>query len=279
MAKRKFRHPIVTWRYAVNTAIILLLFGLPSFRVIKFDFAHGTYYLLGDPSSLVSTLSAFLALWAGSYVLTLLADYIWGRLFCGWICSWGTILRTISYTEDKAKRKKLPRYSSHVLTGFAAIASTLGLMNWFVDLGVLFRPTEPAFVPVLSVVVGLSLVSAVMLWRVGLRFCQSYCPIGWYLTAVSQQHALKIKFAEPTCTHRDVCVRECPMALDPKALDTMTDVNSHSLCILCGDCLTACNMCAAKVPGEKPLSMGFAPLSSAPHDTVTPLTKQSQSIL
>jgi len=267
MAKKKFRSSIVTWRYVSNAAIVLVLLLAPLFKVIKFDFAHGDFFLLGKPNSFVNTLSVFLAIWAGSYLITLLADFVWGRLFCGWICSFGTLLRTLSYTVDKTKRKKLPSYAPQLFTGLAAVLSTLGLMNWFFDLGVLYHPQDSAFVAVLSTFVVFTVVSVLVLWKVGLNFCQVYCPIGWYLTTVSQKHALRITFAEESCTHRDVCVRECPMALDPKALDTMTDVNNHALCILCGDCLTACNMCAAKVPGSKPLSMEFKPVLPEPKNS------------
>jgi polyferredoxin len=258
--KKNFRSPIVTWRYVANTAIVLVLLLVPSLKIIKFDFAHGEFYLLGKPSTFVYTVSVFIAVWAGSYLITLLADFVWGRLFCGWICSFGTLLRSLSYTVDKTKRKKLPSFAPHVFTALAAILSTLGLMNWFFDLGVLFHPQESWFAIELGLFVILTATGWVMLWKVGLKFCQVYCPIGWYLTAISQQHALRIKFADASCTHHDVCVCECPMALDPKSLDTMSDSNSHSLCILCGDCLTACNKCAAKVPGEKPLSIGFGTL-------------------
>jgi polyferredoxin len=267
--KRQFRSPVVTWRYVVNTAIVLVLILVPSFKIIKFDFTHGEFFLLGNPSTFVITTSVFLAVWAGSYVITLLADFVWGRLFCGWICSFGSLLRSVSYTIDQTKRKKLPSYAPQLFTSIAAVLSTLGLMNWFFDLGVLVHPGDSWFVVMMSLFVSLSAIGWFMLWKVGLKFCQVYCPIGWYLTAVSQKHALRISFNEASCTHHDVCVRECPMALDPKALNDMTDTNSHSLCILCGDCLTACNKCAAKVPGEKPLSLEFTTIAVEPEKLQT----------
>ncbi len=192
--KRKFRSPVVTWRYVVNTAIVLGLILVPSLKIIKFDFAHGEFFLLGNPSTFVITTSVFLAVWAGSYVITLLADFVWGRLFCGWICSFGSLLRSVSYTIDQTKRKKLPGYAPQLFTSLAAVLSTLGLMNWFFDLGVLVHPGESWFVVMMSLFISLSAIGWFMLWKVGLKFCQVYCPIGWYLTAVSQKHALRISF-------------------------------------------------------------------------------------
>src|ERR1051325_4969136 len=101
--KARFRSKIVTLRYWVNASIILILIGLPAFHIIKFDFLNGKFWLFGNETTWLNTATGFIAFWAGSYIITLLADYIWGRLFCGCICSWGTMLRTLSYTKDKAK--------------------------------------------------------------------------------------------------------------------------------------------------------------------------------
>jgi polyferredoxin len=94
-----------------------------------------------------------------------------------------------------------------------------------------------------------------MLWKVGLNFCQKYCPIGWYLGVISQKHMMRIDFEAANCTLGEVCVHDCPMALDPRLIAMDTEKDSHSQCILCGDCLTSCNSCAAKIPGEKPLQL------------------------
>ena len=251
--KSRFRSKVVTARYWVNGLILLTLIALPLFHVIKFDFLNAQFYLFGNETTWLTTGTGFLGFWAGSYVLTLVADYIYGRLFCGWICSWGSLLRTLSYTRDEAKRKHLPSYSPQVFTFFAAVLSTVGLLNWFTDIGVLFQPSHAAFIPYVVTFLSLAGLASVMLWKVGLTFCQKYCPIGVYLGVVSQKHMMRIDFEASNCTLGEVCVHDCPMALDPRLLAMDTDNDSHSQCILCGDCLTSCNTCAAKVSGEKPL--------------------------
>ncbi|MDP4219988.1 MAG: 4Fe-4S binding protein, partial [Bacteroidota bacterium] len=102
--KSKFRSSVVSARYWVNGLIIATLVALPLFRVIKFDFLNGVFYLFGNETTWLVTATGFLGFWAGSYVLTLLADYVYGRLFCGWICSWGSLLRTLSYIRDATRR-------------------------------------------------------------------------------------------------------------------------------------------------------------------------------
>jgi polyferredoxin len=270
MVPGRFRASAVTWRYWVNGLIILLLLLLPTVHAIKFDFARNEYYVFGKSVSVVTCAGTFISIWAGSYIATLLADYVFGRLFCGWICSWGSLLRTLKDARERVSRKKgaatplqrvMRQAAPHALTWGAALLSTVGLLNWFVDLTVLFEPAHAAFFPLVTTGSLLTLFSYGMLERVGLKFCQVYCPIGWYLTAISQQHRLRIDFVEPTCTHRDVCVRECPMALDPKNLIDNTETNSHSLCILCFDCISACNACAAKVEGPKPLTISLGTLA------------------
>ncbi len=254
--KARFRSKIVTLRYWVNASIILILIGLPAFHIIKFDFLNGKFWLFGNETTWLNTATGFIAFWAGSYIITLLADYILGRLFCGWICSWGTMLRTLSYTKDKAKRNHLPKFAPQAFTLFAALLSTIGLLNWFTDVTFIFDisyKSYTTYVSYLGIFLSLTTTAYIMLWKVGLNFCQSYCPIGWYLGVISQKHMMRIDFEAANCTLGEVCVKECPMALDPRLLAMDTDKDNHSQCILCGDCLTACNACAAKVPGEKPL--------------------------
>jgi polyferredoxin len=253
--KKNFSHPIVSARHWVNATIIATLIALPSFYIIKFDFANLTFYLFGEEVSWLTTSTGFISFWAGSYIITLIADYIYGRLFCGWICSWGSMLRWLSYVRDSAKRKRIPTWTPYgALTGFSLLA-TVGLMNWFVDLGVLFKPDHAAFIPVMSIFLTSIAIGLLMLWKIGLRFCQEFCPIGWYLGVVSQSHMMRIDFEAANCTLGDVCVRECPMALDPRLLSMETDKDNHNACILCGDCLISCNKCAAKVEGAKPLQI------------------------
>jgi ferredoxin-type protein NapH len=247
----------VSARYAVNTLLIVALFAVPTFHVIKFDLIGGKFYLFGSEEKWLTVLTAFISIWAGTYVFILLADYFFGRLFCGWICSWGTLLRTLRYIDDKIKRKKLPKVVVPLATFAAALVATTGMINWFFDLSILFRPTEAAFIPFAGFFFVTLGIGYVMLYKVGLTFCQKYCPIGWYLGTLSQRNLLHIDFQAPDCTVGDVCVRDCPMALDPRLLVTNTENATFSQCILCADCLTACNKCAAKVEGTKPLTLQF----------------------
>ena len=48
------------------------------------------------------------------------------------------------------------------------------------------------------------------------------------------------------------------MAMDPRLLATDGEINTHSQCVLCFDCISSCNACAAKVPGTKPLTIGIS---------------------
>ncbi|HET9137550.1 MAG TPA: 4Fe-4S binding protein [Candidatus Kapabacteria bacterium] len=256
--KSRFRAKAVTSRYWVNAAVIIILLGLPVFHIIKFDFSNGVFFVFGEETTWLHTVTIFLAFWAGSYVITLTADYIYGRLFCGWICSWGTLLKALRYTGDKVKRKKLSPIVTEAATFAAALISTIGLLNWFIDLTIIVRPSHPAFIIVLAITVTLAAIAFVMLRYVGLRFCQEFCPIGLYLGVVSQKHMMRIDFEPANCTLGEVCVHDCPMAMDPRLLATDGEINTHSQCVLCFDCISSCNACAAKVPGTKPLTIGIS---------------------
>lgn len=254
----RYRANIVTVRYWVNGAVIVALLVLPILHIVKFDFLNGVFYAFGEKTTWLQTATAFLFIWAGSYVFTLIANYLYGRIFCGWICSWGTLLKTLRYTTETVKQKKLAPIIPHLATLVASLIATVGLLNWFTDLSVLFSPSHSAFVPFVIVFVSLTATAYVMLWKVGLNFCQLYCPIGWYLNVTSQKHMMRIDFEPANCTLGEVCVHDCPMALDPRLLATDTEADSHGQCVLCYDCLSSCNACAAKVPGTKPLTIGIS---------------------
>lgn len=255
--KSRFRAGVVTARYWVNIAVILILVVLPLFHIIKFDFLNGEFYTFGQSTHWITTATAFLGFWAGSYLITLTADYIYGRLFCGWICSWGSMLKALRYTGEKVKRKKLSPYVTEGVTFLMALLSTVGLLNWFTDITVLFQTSHKAFGPFLAIFTVSTVGSFIMLRYVGLKFCQDYCPIGWYLGVLSQKHMMRIDFEPANCTLGEVCVHDCPMAMDPRLLATDGDINNHATCVLCFDCISSCNACAAKVPGTKPLTVGI----------------------
>lgn len=254
----RFRAGAVTARYWVNGAVILILLALPSLHIIKFDFTNGEFFVFGERTTWLHTATIFLLFWAGSYVITLTADYIYGRLFCGWICSWGSLLKALRYTGKIVKRKKLSPIVTEGATLVAAVISTAGLLNWFTDLSVLLQPSHKIFTAYLTAFFGTTAASFVMLRYLGLKFCQQFCPIGWYLGVISQKHMMRIDFEPANCTLGEVCVHDCPMAMDPRLLATDGEINTHSQCVLCFDCISSCNACAAKVPGVKPLTIGIS---------------------
>ena len=154
-------------------------------------------------------------------------NILWLDLFVG------IPLRTLSYTKDETKQKHLRSYSPYAFTVFASILATTGLLNWFTDLSVLYRPTHSPFLLFLLIFASLTAISTSVLWKVGLRFYQSYCPIGVYLAVTSQKHTMRIDFEPANCTLGEVCIHDCPMALDPRLPAMETENDTHTQCILC----------------------------------------------
>lgn len=174
-----------------------------------------------------------------------------GRVFCGYLCPYGTLSRLVSRLRPAfALQGTLPRWLGYVVLGAALLAPLVGvsIVPWLPYLGVGAIAQGLVFggwVPV-AVVVGLLLLSDLLLWEHGV--CRSLCPSGALQTLVSRWRVLRLEPVRtiPCQAHCHVCAESCWLGLDPRRGPTGPD------CDQCGRCIGVCpaSRLVLKRPGK-----------------------------
>lgn len=247
--------PVTTYtrlRWVVQLLVVISFVLVPQLHWLKLDFTNHQYWLLGHEVSMTIALQAVIILWLGTYFINFLENYFIGRLLCGWICPWGLLNRLgmiINHFLRRHKRRALILAAANLVF---AVAATLVIMNWVVDLTTLFKPGHPYFGPVWAALAALVIIGFVILHWMGFKFCETICPFGMYLTVVTQQNSLRIAFdSGRACVDCGLCTQVCPMDLSPREMDFKDHMNGgFGQCILCGDCIDVCQerMALEKLP-------------------------------
>jgi ferredoxin-type protein NapH len=92
---------------------------------------------------------------------------------------------------------------------------------------------------------------------IGKRWCRVFCPTGIYQKITPYHHLYKPTLVNvDACTDCRECVKNCPMALDPRRMAYIQDFyKGIAACIECYNCIDSCT----KSQSEKclPVAMGI----------------------
>ena len=83
---------------------------------------------------------------------------------------------------------------------------------------------------------------AVLAWRNGRTYCNTFCPVGTILSFLSRFSWLKIRFDEEKCRNCSMCSKNCKAA----CIDYKTHTVDASRCVVCGNCINNCKFGALK---------------------------------
>jgi polyferredoxin len=166
----------------------------------------------------------------GLFVLGAAASFLFGRFYCGWMCSINTVLTGVTFIKQKLKIRSAPvpsvfkkpwvRYSALGL--FAAV---------FV-----FTIASGKRLPVLPILFGfgilLSLVYPEELWH------RYLCPYGSILNLTSSKTKHGMQIDEDSCNNCGTCVRVCPSKAVVKN-KVKHKINQQD-CLVCMKCEVNC---------------------------------------
>ncbi len=183
-----------------------------------------------------------LAPFALSAFLLLAITFLFGRVFCGWICPLGTIIDGVRVRGKRNTRGRdrwvQPRWGLGILAALIGLALVgVNLSGWLDPLVITGRTIHAAarWQPIgwAALFAWAAFACAVLLTLVAPRYwCRTLCPLGALLSLVSRW-SLWDRHVSKTCNDCGACTTVCPMGQSP-------DERTSQQCLVCGRCESAC---------------------------------------
>lgn len=191
--------------------------------------------------------------------LTLVGGLLTGRLFCSWICPFGTILDAAGVVKDDKEKMEMPEFLTDrvfkygILLGFLVSAIVLARPA-FCDVcpaGAFYRsvgPVSSAGIPVWMMVPwavsGVALIFAAFYDT--RAWCKYLCPLGAFLSFFDKYTPDRFRAWLPhdKCIECFKCEKVCPMDIKTVKLTKWSDERyiKSGECIRCYACNDACPM-------------------------------------
>ncbi|RJP53220.1 MAG: 4Fe-4S binding protein [Anaerolineaceae bacterium] len=176
-------------------------------------------------------------------IIGFMLAFLFGPVFCGWICPLGTVQEWVAKLGHKIFKRK---YNHFIPTKLDKILRYLRylILIWVVYVTatsgrLIFAEYDPYFalfnfwtseVALGSLIVlGLTLLLSVFVER---PWCKYACPYGAILGITNLFRVFQIKRAASTCKADGACSIMCPMNI---SVDSLTTVRDHQ-CISCLEC-------------------------------------------
>jgi polyferredoxin len=184
-------------------------------------------------------------IWLAALVV---ATYLFGRVWCGWLCHLGGI-QDFLFRSSKmkilisAKSQKTLKVIRYVVF----VAWVLQLLVMKRNLYCEYDPFKSLFNLIFTdwaslALLLLLLVSSVLIYR---PFCRMICPVGVLLGLTSKLPGARRIKVSSQCVNCGLCVKECGMhAISKKENNAAVD---HEDCIACGECTTICRKDSIKL--------------------------------
>ena len=258
-------------RRSTQILTIAMMFIVPLLNKREINLINGTLYSFNigpisvtDPLSGLQTLILTLNLSAAfiiSILIPIAAAFIFGRVFCGWMCPQNTLSEITDFITEKLGIKRfskgalspIPRYI--VLGALLIMTPILGFpaANLISAPGILSvqssRLVSEGSVGIDLALIGIILVlEAFIIRRI---WCNNICPIGGLLGIFRTKKTMKVVFKEDEghiCGGCLECARSCRLGLNP------VEGRVYPLCHNCGDCIEACDGITKE---KRPLSFRF----------------------
>lgn len=177
----------------------------------------------------------------GGFILFLClipATYLFGRVWCGWICHMGALQEFIhlrgSRTYGTAPlTRKIIRVACYLFLAAFVVQIAVMKTNLFCQIDpfrTAFTLTSPFAIS--WILLGVVLVTSLYVTR---PFCRTVCPVGLTLGWVSLIPGARVLNKGRRCTVCASCREECPT----QAIREDMSVR-HAECLMCGKCLDSC---------------------------------------
>jgi ferredoxin-type protein NapH len=260
MVKKKFYKKLNFYRKLTQVLTLLFFLIIPVLLLLDFRKVIGNLYSITifgfdivDPAMAIQTFiltgNFFIPMIIG-IILPVVIAFIFGRVFCSWVCPYNTIAEFLTKISNKFfnYRKKpgkninpKPYYYWTIL----GLIIFLTLLIGFPFLSFLSAPgiiTAQMASIILGMGVGLEIAAVGLIWILEVitkkRFwCKYVCPVGAVLSIFRTPNTMKVAYNSTECKcglNVEPCAYNCPLDLSPK------EIYLYPYCNNCGLCLRAC---------------------------------------
>jgi polyferredoxin len=256
-------------RWITQGITLAILYLVPVLGLARYDFWGGRHLAWRKPVGPVYGFGAVVTAILSLYIVTFALNAVMGRVFCGFGCPVGQMSRFGEDAEIGGRTTREQLRAEAPAVAFAlALAAAVSL--WFVSPRVF---VEGSALAITTTIAGTTAM-ATALWLHGRhwrwRFCDGYCPIGIYYSAVVTNQTFGVHFdaARKTCKECSSCDVACPVSLAPRDLTRQRNglpgigidgFPGANYCLSCGECVRACeNQYRKEGRGLAPLRLSFA---------------------
>lgn len=172
-------------------------------------------------------------LWLGIFGISLVAAFVFGRVYCGWICPMNTLMNLVGFVTKKLniKRRKSPKL---IVNGWLAIV----LLIVSVLVMVIVKRMTGVNIPVLPFFLVLSvLITFVYEPYV---FHNKICPFGVLQRATGKFAFFSRGVDKNKCIGCKLCEKVCPAEAVTVSLESQKAAINSELCHQCFECEIVC---------------------------------------
>ncbi len=232
------RHVIQLGAFFLFPGLFLTVFH--EIRDLVVSLIQGTFSFSAQAPGLVTLLILFAV------------TALWGRFFCGYLCSFGAMQELVAFASRKIipRKKRIPEKMDRILKFLKyAVLFAIVLFVWVLQL-----PIDSSFSPwgvfgmlisgngsvMLSAIptVGFAILVAILIasFFVERFFCRYLCPLGALFTPASKGRLFRIRRKASACSGCAKCSRICAMGVTVHENDHVTSGE----CIDCMRCMGVC---------------------------------------
>lgn len=269
-----------------KTRIIFAILSLTLVTVLFLDFSGTAHKWLGWVAK-IQFLPAVLALNVGVIIALVLLTLLLGRVYCSVICPLGIMQDIFGWFGKKRKKnrysyspaKNILRYSLlgvMVLAVILGIGSVVALLAPYSSYG---RIVQNLISPIWiggnniladwsaqngnytfykvdlwvrsGMIFGIAAASliaiGILAWRNGRTYCNTICPVGTVLGALSRYSIFKPFIDTSKCNGCGLCARNCKAS----CIDSKKHEIDYSRCVVCMDCIGKCHKGAISYSRKK----------------------------